>query len=1175
MQKVRRSVRIKNKKDMIRAVSDTDIDGDISIGSRTTTHTQDEFQPPIHPAIQAGTRIRYVDTEIKTEPDIKETSITPSSTPSVTPVKVELEPEKKQTDHLLAKIKLELLDSIHDFYKKRGQTNSEDDEGLSDQVFETTKEHLREKMSEVIQNVNKQLEIKGITTPLSPTIPDSGNTVTINQQLKDLSSDNNENNVGSATSAFELNTEKYFESHPKYGKYFMADNKSRISYQTIITTSYGYNASLPIGWSEYINNENNQRIIEIYDDANNQTLTLNDILYDNSGEYKRIINTFIICYMYGKWDTSYITTERIPQLYITFDAAGKYIKKLMFDDPRIHNLLTPQNISDSATTSFNQLGDKINFEFPVNNSNGTFSIESDVFNRYNNGMYDIQFENKEFGEQNRYGFRIRIDNKGKNIQTNPIPNATLDFDEEKKDGPSVNYLTSLIYNHETGRDIEDPKNSISTLHVLNDPIFLNKFIETGMVYDLKRMGDHAQGKSSKILNNTKKYPLIVLATLDRLCGLHSRLIEQPCFFHNNETITLYRYPININETQRELNDFYFRLKETQTVLNALSWTDKIYDDLSGIRDSIHTFIDTVTYPVKFNIKNTDELNSKNIIDLLLKIKYLDILSVINDFITTYDTIKDTLTRISSDDTYTTILEKHKTLLNLYNTSKFEEYFRIKENQETINKEIQLIYNLKQTALVNLDIIRSKFNISIMNDGTVKFDTNIGNPKEITLENGSKTYITSKTGSNSHFQLYFSPYRNTFNSLTQIYRFINNHKSVNRLSRNKMPAFEYILQTGYFDYLKKITQFFNVASEELEKVLFILVDDDESVIKKFKDINVGLTNIYNSLREKIILQIGGNIFKERKKQLKPGISVETGRIRRSEKAFIKSSEKQRLLQKERRMKLKQLDDDNALCKDFSEILFEVMSRCSEFYYSIFSTDASKNIDTFINLLLTADSKIQQNVRELYEECSMWLRVKLFDIEQYDAEYGDQYTFSDTSNYFVDMIKYLFLYDKNHDFIDGDAAGDAAGDGNIQSVSGYIINDFENIYGYNIVKDPSTSDKKLRSQTTKDSFFDQIALFFNKSSNYTIYHISLSITFSFALMYDLYSKKLLDESRYIELYKSIVDEKPLINLINRYDNTTSIKSLYSNLSAFLRLIQTFFNRDKKGKRILGRMIGGKKQ
>lgn len=1095
-------------------------------------------------------------------------------------LKTEDDDEEPQYSQVIAKDKLRIFDSIHDFWKKRGaQNSSENENGISEDLLENIRNDLNGKIIDLMGKL--ELSVDGNRDKETP----------VNKQLESLTNDNNISSVTSASSSFEINVQDYFETHPEYKKYFLADTKMRVSYQEILTLSGKQmpTQGMPEGWNKYINNINSQGILEIYNDTlinNFQQGTYtkySDILYNN--EYKEIINTFILCYMNGSWDRNFVNSE--PQAYFTFDAAGKYVKKLFLDDKRMYNLITPQNIADSATTSFNQLNERIEFYFPDNDGSGTpprkFIVQSDIFNKKNNTEtpLEISFINSNFNEQNRYGFNIEL--KYKDYLAN------IEFNEKQKEGPSVNYLAGLI-NDKLETNIRK-KNSVvdiftpleSLFNQTNNKIILqHSIVDSGFLYDLKRMGDHEQCDAAKIFAEENKSSQTILITLDRLCSLYSRMIKQPCIFHNNENLTLYRFPKVIDPIAQENASYYFKIKEIIKFNNENNWVIQLKNDLEKVRTEISDKPSPVYYV------ETDDDESKQIINSLLTIQF-EVLK--ENIYSALNTIKpllgDKATRESEQTRGTkrprneaisggglqrpqrsSVNQQRDSPYVRRNTTRTTRMQQSVENQQSPSSNVDDLlkkyeenytYTEDEKKYINdqyskikytssLNEIKRVFNLTFDNNG--KLNPLLKDNEAVVNENGT----VPKNGSNSYLSLYYTGYRTTYESLTKIFRLIDNPRALDRLKRNKQYLYETIVKTEYFDNLRKITFFGllnerkNEFSEQIKDVIFVQNNnDDKIIIENFKNISQKLIEMQG------LKHTGGDPTRGTKRGREDVEPVESDNTFPGPSAGIQEEMQN---------------------KDFGEALFEIMSRCSEFYYSIFLNKFDGNMSIFINSMIT-DDEYKISINNLYNECSLHLQNNFYDIFNNNTINGDSYTYE--YDPIFDYILYLFLYDVSSNTVSTSETVVNSGDGSESEQRTELLH--ETIYGYDVTK--SIDDNTVKRTVAKS---------INSSSNYVRdpdfinikefiesnpYLSNFLITFTFALLYDLSYERLKRGSKFLSIiFPGGIN---ISSYVSNYKSKPEISKLMNRIYIFIKVTGHLYsgNDELISKEFKNMLTGGKKK
>ena len=214
------------------------------------------------------------------------------------------------------------------------------------------------------------------------------------------------------------------------------------------------------------------------------------------------------------------------EVHITFDANYYAIKDLMkplystinTNALRVKQLITPQNIVDSAYTSFG-----------VFNSDGidrsTYYIGDKEIQQYSNYFTNVnKFKIKKKGEMafdgaDPYGFTWIM---------NTVP---IDVSISHRNGPSIDYLSEIIECLQTKPPtvncINDTRgNKASAKYMIDPPLVGTKDSNIRTCFDMKRMGDHEQANA--IYNK----PDTIFVSGDRLSCLYSRLIGNSTIFVN-------------------------------------------------------------------------------------------------------------------------------------------------------------------------------------------------------------------------------------------------------------------------------------------------------------------------------------------------------------------------------------------------------------------------------------------------------------------------------------------------------------------------------------------------------------------------------------------------------------------------------------------------------------------
>jgi len=220
--------------------------------------------------------------------------------------------------------------------------------------------------------------------------------------------------------------------------------------------------------------------------------------------------------------------KRIIGSYFTFDAAQAQVGKIFNEHPTARGLIMPQNIADSATSSFMQLGDEPNlYAFPE-------SAEGKFMSRWNtfSNTSQIHYENDKFGEENPYGFTFNLTNGGNTI--------SYSFSRDAQQGPSLDYLLSLTLAAKLNKPFNNvllPSKCLDLGYKLVGGV-IDDLKTNPPFLDIKRAGDGDQADGASIMDGILKY--VVLVTGDRLLSVQARLMNLRCILQYHQTLTIFK-----------------------------------------------------------------------------------------------------------------------------------------------------------------------------------------------------------------------------------------------------------------------------------------------------------------------------------------------------------------------------------------------------------------------------------------------------------------------------------------------------------------------------------------------------------------------------------------------------------------------------------------------------------
>lgn len=370
---------------------------------------------------------------------------------------------------------ISVQDTIHDFWDGgRGEANPINDESLL-------------QLRNDIQTLSRDVTGKDIPTVTLGEIKQKGDGTWIGKP-----------------SEYERNLIRKYEN--AYPSHLYAKTKEVITYRQILNDD----GSLQ---KKYMNNRGYVNIVSIIPDPNEY--------FDSfTQSEKNVIANFILSFMFGL-DTTAIGKSTFG---ITYDAGPVAPRKVFADIEQMYNYIYPQNITDSAATSFKSK--KIQYVFPKDST-----IRS---NRFTQDVVTIAFQDKGYGPLNRYGFDWVFQFGSKSY--------IVPFGPTQSDGPSVNYLVTSYLNG-PARGFRE-KNTIANISPIQ-PIYNAK---KGIIFDLKRSGDFEQVHASLNDNN------VIFATIDHLCSFYARMLHKPCIWSNNASSEIVMYRFDVGEVD-PLEDF--------------------------------------------------------------------------------------------------------------------------------------------------------------------------------------------------------------------------------------------------------------------------------------------------------------------------------------------------------------------------------------------------------------------------------------------------------------------------------------------------------------------------------------------------------------------------------------------------------------------------------------------
>lgn len=451
--------------------------------------------------------------------------------------------EKKKEVSEVATIYTELayLDSIHDFWPERARVEASASDAGDDE---------EEPMD------GKKLEM--VHTALESAIRTYTNKAggEINALLKAATGDG----VTSATSNFEPKVAEYLSK--KTAK--LRKRESMITYQQILDS---WSNTAGTDWAAY----------KLKIDALGDTLTINPgeiSLKKMTDAQLGKIAYFLLAYLDSG---SQPGTGGAGNPAFTFDGAPRDLEKILGGITQTKNAIFPQNISDSASTSFSALRGRANFYKAM--PNGTkYVMKSNGFSR---DKYVLSLTDDEtFGPQNRLAFSLQIAKA-----SGPAGDVKFRFGEAGNQGASVNYLSDLLIEGDRAAKPSGKVLKLTGISTVAPPTGISK-VDPDLIFDLKRTGD-AEQVIRAYMSGASNESRVTVVTVDRLCSVFARLIELPAIFHSSKGIYVYRgkRSVPLSPTSM-LSNYQSRAKELIDIISVIGNLELIKADISKMKTHV-------------------------------------------------------------------------------------------------------------------------------------------------------------------------------------------------------------------------------------------------------------------------------------------------------------------------------------------------------------------------------------------------------------------------------------------------------------------------------------------------------------------------------------------------------------------------------------------------------------
>lgn len=424
-------------------------------------------------------------------------------------------PDDQKAETKEALRKLAFFDSIHDFWKERGGTKGVTDEDSGEPVSQN-KDRIEAVKSKLVESIQTYVASKD---PLEAILQ------------------NETNKLVYSTTSIEDKVLAYFKK--KYKPF-----NQREQYMTV--------SQILREWVFKNDWDNYSKAIKTLPDALEIMIDIPSIKTLEDKE-RGVLGFFMLAYLDPE------TQPGKAEKCLTFDMSAGNIGQIFTRFTQVYNGVFPQNVSDSATTTFNTLlGRNKFFRADYTPSGEKKEVRKEVrSNAFTKGKYTLEFVDKGFGPKKTFDFYIEIkDQSGKVV-------GTIPFAEGQEQGPSVNYLMDIIVAG-TPKGI-DPKGKVARLNNLT-------VFDKDLLFDIKRMGDQEQ------MLVTSAYGV----TGDRFAGAFRRLLRKPGIFQSVKGFRLWRAPLDSTEMEAQAVDY-----RRDQIIEKLKIISSILSSKPGSLTDIH------------------------------------------------------------------------------------------------------------------------------------------------------------------------------------------------------------------------------------------------------------------------------------------------------------------------------------------------------------------------------------------------------------------------------------------------------------------------------------------------------------------------------------------------------------------------------------------------------------
>jgi hypothetical protein len=411
--------------------------------------------------------------------------------------------------------KLAYFDSIHDFWKERGKGKgvTDEDEDEPDDVDDST----LEKVQETLTNIIRKYQGVAAGTPMYKIL---------------------ETSTGSLVSTTSLIEDKVLAYFKKKHKPF--NEPERTITVTEILKDWVFEKDKWDKYSAAIKTLPNTLEIVIDPKVKN----IKSLTDAQRGQ----LGFFLLAFMNPDINPG------SQDAYMTFDMAPRDIGKIFERFTQVKNAIYPQNVADSASTSFSALQGR-NVFFRANyeiSGTATNVVEMPIrSNAFTKDKYELKFVDTGFSNKNKFAFSIVIIEKATKKVVGKIP-----FGGGNEQGPSVNYLMDLIARNNRDKwAAADAKKKSKVASLLGISV-----ADAELLFDIKRLGDQEQ----MLVRNA--YGI----TGDRFAAAFRRILRKAGIFHSIKGFRVWRGKGAMTEAELEAQTREFRKAQIIEKLKIVS-----------------------------------------------------------------------------------------------------------------------------------------------------------------------------------------------------------------------------------------------------------------------------------------------------------------------------------------------------------------------------------------------------------------------------------------------------------------------------------------------------------------------------------------------------------------------------------------------------------------------------